>query len=83
MTVSARRRDSQTLSHTQLQLATDQQMGKVERVNPPDDAKLSRLTTSKALALPENVWAGIFSRLPRQKLPQLRRVHFGITCSTS
>lgn len=40
--------------------------------DPPDDAKRSRLT-SKALTLPENVWVGIFSRLPPQKLAQLRR----------
>lgn len=52
---------------------TDGQCGSCD---PPDDAKRPRLTlpsTSKALTLPENVWAGIFVRLPPQKLAQLRR----------
>lgn len=42
----------------------------------PDDAKRPRLTTpglTKALTLPENIWIDIFSRLPPQKLAQLRR----------
>ncbi|RPB24720.1 hypothetical protein L211DRAFT_848553 [Terfezia boudieri ATCC MYA-4762] len=50
--------------------------GQGESCGPPDDVKRPRLTppsTSKALTLPEVVWAGIFSRLPPQKLAQLRR----------
>lgn len=39
----------------------------------PDDAKRQRLLSSKALALPETIWADIFSRLPPQQLAQLTR----------
>ena len=41
--------------------------------NPPDNARLTPRSASKALTLPENVWADIFSRLPPQNLAQLRR----------
>ncbi|KAF8426250.1 hypothetical protein EV426DRAFT_20841 [Tirmania nivea] len=65
-------RQSDLVSHTTARLAD----GQGGTCNSPDDAKRAPfipLSTSKALTLPENVWASIFSGLPPQKLAQLRR----------